>query len=108
MNTQEEILEPQIIVNVRDEDGNLMEGIEVAIYKTDRTVLLTETTGQDGKVSLPLKRRMKRPMEIEVRCRRKIENGVRYNPFSEMHTVFPGGFELNVKMKRDPFFSPAE
>lgn len=96
---------PKIVINVRDESGNLMNGIEIAVYEKDnRKVLLKEATCESGQVSMPIT--FKRPLEVEIRCRKRIINGVRFNPFSEMHTVFPGGFELNVIMIKDNFFNP--
>lgn len=102
----EEIIDttPKLVINVRDESGNFMDEIEIAVYKKkNRQVILKEITTETGQVSIPIK--IKRPLEVEIRCRKHIIKGVRYNPFSEMHTVYPGGFELNVIMNKDHFFN---
>ena len=95
-----------VVINIRDEEGNLMPDVETAIYDKDtRDVLLKENTNEEGQVKTLVDVRRKR--KVEVRCRKPIENGTRWVPFSEMHTVFPAGLELNIILSKDYFFTPA-
>lgn len=90
-----------VTITVKDKDGNLLTGVQTAVYRTsDRFEIMNEdtvagvaTTGYSGT----------KPVEVEVRCRKASSTDpTRYKNFSSVQTITNTGLTLAVTMLVDP------
>ncbi len=92
-------------LHIRDENGEYLPGVNVAIYLlSDRTTLFNEIN-QDGKININLP--ITNNTEIEIRCRKIIPGKERYINFSAAYTIFSPQFELKIIMEKDIYYNPA-
>jgi hypothetical protein len=90
-----------VTITVKDTDGNLLEGIQTAVYKTsDRTQIMNEDTNASGVASENYTGST--PVEVEVRCRKSSAKGKKYKHYSSKQNVTGDGLTLSVTMVIDP------
>lgn len=88
-----------ITITVKDKDGNLLDNIQTAVYKTsDRTEIMNEDT-VSGVASENYTGST--PVEVEVRCRKASAGATKYTNYSSKQTLGASGLTLTVTMVED-------
>jgi hypothetical protein len=89
-----------VTITVKDTDGNLVSGVQTAIYKTsDRTEIMNEDTVA-GVASENYTGST--PVEVEVRCRKASSGSTKYKNYSSIQTIDSGGLTMTVTLVEDP------
>jgi hypothetical protein len=90
-----------VTITVKDTDGNLLDNVQTAVYKTsDRTEIMNEDTvsgvAQENYTGST-------PVEVEVRCRKASSGATKYKNYSSTQTIGTGGLTMTVTMVEDPY-----
>lgn len=89
-----------VTITVKDTDGNLLDNIQTAVYKTsDRTQIMNEDT-VSGVASENYTGAT--PVEVEVRARKASPYGKKYKPYSSIQNISGSGLTLSVTLQIDP------
>lgn len=90
-----------VTITVKDEDGNLLDNVQTAVYKTsDRTEIMNEDT-VDGVAQENYTGST--PVEVEVRCRKASLGATKYKNYSSAQTIGASGLTMTVTMAEDPY-----
>jgi hypothetical protein len=90
-----------VVITVKDTDGNLLDNVQTAVYKTsDRTQIMNEDT-VSGVASENYTGST--PVEVEVRCRKASSGATVYKNYSSKQTIGTSGLTLTVTMVEDPY-----
>lgn len=90
-----------IVLTVKDEDGNLLSGITSGVYKTsDRTELLQEDTNISGIADDAYTGST--PVEVEVRCRQASSGSTKYKNYSSIQNITSSGLAMTITLVEDP------
>lgn len=88
-----------VTITVKDTDGNLLDNIQTAVYKTsDRTQIMNEDT-VSGVASENYTGST--PVEVEVRCRRGSLGSTKYVAYSSIQTISGTGLIMAVTLIED-------
>jgi hypothetical protein len=89
-----------VTITVKDTDGNLLDNVQTAVYKTsDRTQIMNEDT-VSGVASENYTGST--PVEVEVRCRKASSGATKYKNYSSVQTIGASGLTMTVTMVEDP------
>jgi hypothetical protein len=89
-----------VTITVKDEDGNLIDGVRTGVFKTsDKTEIMNEDTVSGVATE---NYTGSTPVEVEVRCRKASSGSTKYKNYSSIQTIDSNGLTLSVRMVEDP------
>ena len=90
-----------VTITVKDEDGNLLDNVQTAVYKTsDRTEIMNEDTVSGVATE---NYTGSTPVEVEVRCRKASAGATKYRNYSSIQNIGTSGLEMSVTLVEDPY-----
>lgn len=93
-----------VTITVKDVDGNLLSGVQTAVYKTsDRTQIMNEDT-VSGVASENYTGST--PVEVEIRCRKSSSGSTVYKHYSSIQNISGSGLTLDVTLVEDSIADP--
>ena len=92
-----------ITITVKDTDGNLISGVQTAVYLTTDTTYTSPIMNEDTVAGVASENYTgSTPVDVVVRCRKASGGDTKYKNYSSTQAIGTGGLTLTVTITEDP------